>query len=107
MPESPRWLLKHGHTEDAATIMGWQHNVQADDDLVQDDIREIKEQSAESDGKKLTWKEMLSNGRDMNLWRFSAACGSQAMQQITGINLVTYYSTVVFGMFIEGHQEHR
>lgn len=79
--------------------MAWQHKVEPNDDLVQDDIRDIKEQAAETDGKKLTWKEMLSNGKDMNLWRFSAACGSQAMQQVTGINLVTYYSTVVFGEF--------
>jgi MFS family permease len=64
-----------------------------EDPEVQDDIKEINELNAQSSGK-LSWRELFSNGKDMNLWRFSCACGSQAMQQITGINLVTYY-----GMF--------
>lgn len=76
--------------------MAWQHETSPDDQSIQDDIKEINEQNSEAEGK-LTWKEFFSNGKDMNLWRFWAACGSQAMQQISGINLVTYYSTVVFG----------
>lgn len=96
-PESPRWLIKHGKDEDAAEIMSWLHSTTADDAKIQEDIAEIKEWNKDSEKKGLTWGEFFSNGREMNLWRFSAACGSQAMQQISGINLVTYYSTVVFG----------
>lgn len=77
MPESPRWLLKHGKEEDATQIMAWQHDVEIDNDLVQNDVKEINEQNAEVQGRKLTWGEFFSNGKDMNLWRFSAACGSQ------------------------------
>lgn len=95
-PESPRWLLKHGKTDIASEIMAWQHETDPQDQAIQDDIKEINEQNTEAEGK-LTWGEFFSNGKDMNLWRFCAACGSQAMQQISGINLVTYYSTVVFG----------
>lgn len=98
MPESPRWLLKHGKQDDAAEIMAWQHDTNVENEEVQEDIKEINELNAETEGRKLTWKEFLSNGKEMNLWRFCAACGSQAMQQVTGINLVTYYSTVVFGL---------
>lgn len=76
--------------------MAWQHETEPNDEAIQEDIKAINEQNAEAEGK-LTWKELFSNGKDMNLWRFCAACGSQAMQQISGINLVTYYSTVVFG----------
>lgn len=84
MPESPRWLLKHGKEEDAAQIMAWQNDTDVQDSGVQDDIKAIKEQNAETEGRKLTWGEFFSNDKDMNLWRFSAACGSQAMQQLTG-----------------------
>lgn len=78
--------------------MSWQQETDPDDKTIQEDIKEINEQNAQAEGK-LTWGEFFSNGKDMNLWRFCAACGSQAMQQISGINLVTYYSTVVFGQF--------
>lgn len=98
--------------------MGHIYETTPDDDVVQDDIKEINELNAATQGSKLTWKEFLSNGKEMNLWRFSAACASQAFQQITvsypgvasfsktsltngldlqGINLVTYYATTVFG----------
>nr|POE48792.1 sugar transporter stl1 [Quercus suber] len=95
-PESPRWLLKHGKTEIAAEIMAKMHNTTPDDEEVRSDIKEIEEFNAASQGKKLTWTELTSNGKEMNLWRISVACASQAFQQISGINLVTYYATTVF-----------
>ncbi|KAH9827709.1 general substrate transporter [Teratosphaeria destructans] len=96
-PESPRWLLKHGKEEDAAEIMGWLHECSPEDPQVRSDIDEINELNAATQGQKLTWGEFFGNkDRNMNLWRASAACGSQAMQQISGINLVTYYATTVF-----------
>lgn len=92
-PESPRWLLKHGKTEDAAQIMANLHDTTPDDEEIRNDIDEINKLNAMTQGQKLTWKEFLSNGRDMNLWRASVACGSQAMQQIGGINLVSQAAT--------------
>jgi hypothetical protein len=73
--------------------MGYMHQTEPQDPEFQDDIKKINELNAHSSGK-LSWRELFSNGKDMNLWRFSCACDSQAKQQITGINLVTYY-----GMF--------
>lgn len=86
-PESPRWLLKHGKTEEAAEIMGRLENSSADSKQVRHDIREIQKIN-EMTGGKLTWKEFFSNGREMNGWRAMAAFLSQAFQQIGGINLV-------------------
>ena len=62
--------------------MAYQHNCDPQDPEVQDDIKEINELNAAAEGK-LSWRELFSNGKDMNLWRFSVACGSQACQQIT------------------------
>ena len=97
-PESPRWLLKHGKTEAAAEIKAHLHATTPDDPEVRADIEEINELNALTQGNKLGWKEMFTNGKEMNLWRAAAACGSQACQQIGGINLVTYYATTVFGL---------
>ncbi|KAI5364563.1 Putative major facilitator, sugar transporter, major facilitator superfamily [Septoria linicola] len=94
-PESPRWLLKHNKTEEAAEIMGRLEDAEPDSEQVQRDIKEINEINRMTSGR-LTWKEFFSNGREMNGWRAAAACLSQAFQQIGGINLVTYYATTVF-----------
>lgn len=89
-PESPRWLLKHGKEEEATQIMARLKDCNTDDKELQDDISEIKRINQITAGQKLTLKEFLSNGRDMNRWRASIAFLAQAFQQIGGINLVTY-----------------
>ncbi|THX82152.1 general substrate transporter [Aureobasidium pullulans] len=67
-----------------------------DDQELQKDIEDIKKINEITAGRKLTVKEFCSNGPDMHLWRASIAFAAQAFQQIGGINLVTYYATVVF-----------
>lgn len=83
-PESPRWLLKHGKKEAAAEIMARLHSTTPKDEVVQNDIAEVEEINRITEGQKLTIREFLSNGKEMNLWRSSIACASQAFQQISG-----------------------
>ena len=83
-PESPRWLLKQGYREDATALMAQFHDTTPDDQQVLADIKEIDDLNAVTQGSALSWKEFFSNGREMNLWRTSVACGSQFLQQITG-----------------------
>lgn len=84
------------------------HDTTPDDEEIRNDIDEINKLNAMTQGQKLTWKEFLSNGRDMNLWRASVACGSQAMQQIGGINLVSHVTghsrcTSIANPWLTGH----
>ncbi|THZ15465.1 general substrate transporter [Aureobasidium pullulans] len=95
-PESPRWLLKHGKEKEAAQIMARLKQCDVEDQELQKDIEDIKKINEITAGRKLTVKEFCSNGPDMHLWRASIAFAAQAFQQIGGINLVTYYATVVF-----------
>lgn len=81
-PVSPKWLLKHGKKDDAIQIMARPYDTAPEDERVQTDVKGLVELNAVESGSKLTWREFLSNGKDMNLWRASAACGSQAFQQI-------------------------
>ncbi|KAH9809539.1 general substrate transporter [Teratosphaeria destructans] len=97
-PESPRWLMKHGLVEAGEEILALLEGKELDDPEVQESSKEIQRINALTEGQKLTWREFLSNGKEMNLWRASVACASQAFQQIGGINLVTYYATNVLEM---------
>ncbi|KAI9799727.1 MAG: hypothetical protein M1833_003846 [Piccolia ochrophora] len=96
LPESPRWLIKHGKEKEAFEILGRLHEKPEDDEEILKDVEEMKAINRITSGSKLTLKEFFSNGREMNLWRASVAFWAQAFQQIGGINLVTYYATVVF-----------
>ena len=96
-PESPRWLLKHDHDHDALAILADLRDIPSDDLQLNADISDIKRVNSVDSDTKLSLKELFSNGTPaMNLWRTSISFAAQAFQQIGGINLVTYYATVVF-----------
>ena len=95
-PESPRWLIKKGKSQEAREIMAILEGKDVDDPTLIADIQEMERVNEITSATKLTTKELLSNGKEMNLWRLSVACLAQAFQQLGGLNLVTYYATTVF-----------
>ena len=96
LPESPRWLLKHGQDDVAIEILCRLKKAAAADPEIQAEIAHIKKVKEITDGKPLTLKEFYSNGPEMNRWRVTVGSVSQLFQQIGGTNLVTYYATTVF-----------
>ncbi|KAJ6074398.1 uncharacterized protein N7446_002175 [Penicillium canescens] len=102
LPESPRWLIKHGHESKARQII-WslQHNareIEVDDPVVNVDVTEItraveEEEEASSGG---SFRLLFQNNKQRFLYRTLLGMGGQLMQQISGINLITYYATVIF-----------
>ncbi|KAJ5923430.1 hypothetical protein N7454_008675 [Penicillium verhagenii] len=102
LPESPRWLIKHGD-EDKARHVIWklQENakeIDENDAVVGIDVREISqairdETEASAEG---SFKLIFQNGDQKFLHRTLLGMGGQMMQQISGINLITYYATEIF-----------
>ncbi|KAJ5128951.1 hypothetical protein N7448_002661 [Penicillium atrosanguineum] len=102
LPESPRWLIKHGN-EDKARHIIWrlQDNAKAIDEndaIVNTDVREISQAIREEEdvSEESSFKLLFSNNQQRYLYRTLLGMGGQMMQQISGINLITYYATVIF-----------
>lgn len=89
LPESPRWLLLKGREDDARQVIAALDNVPVDDPFVDKKLREI---SASLIAAKTTRiRDLFTNGPERNFHRTVLGFISQMFQQISGINLITYY----------------
>ena len=95
LPESPRWLVKHGRHAEALAVISALDNTDIHDPEVQRTYIGIHETilaEGDVDSKGTNLKELFTHGRGQNFRRASLAIISQCFQQITGINLITYYA---------------
>lgn len=98
LPESPRWLIKKGHKDQATKVLAAVDNTTEDDVAVQTIVRQLEESIVASEQLMgdFSYKELLTNGPEQNFYRTTIAFTAQAFQQLSGINLITYYATTVF-----------
>ncbi|KAH7916337.1 general substrate transporter [Hygrophoropsis aurantiaca] len=113
LPESPRWLVKHNRPAEAMAVISALEDRPSSDPEVQRTFHAIREAVALEDfgvsdvksdkddpqGKKSktsSLKELFTGGRSQNFRRASLGIVNQCFQQITGINLITYYATLLF-----------
>ncbi|KAF8846644.1 MFS sugar transporter-like protein [Acephala macrosclerotiorum] len=103
LPESLRWLLAHDKHEKARHIL-WalEHNanlIDPSNEVIQHEMAEIQhaiyEERAAAAGAGGT-RALLKNGPQRFLHRTLLGIGGQFMQQLSGINLITYYAPVIF-----------
>jgi len=108
LPESPRWLAKHGRHAEALAVISALENKHFTDEEVQRtyiaiheavviesgaDTSDTSTRSAK-DSSRLS--ELFTSGRSQNFRRATLGVVIQCFQQITGINLITYYATLLF-----------
>ena len=100
LPESPRWLVKHGHDAEAIAVIAalddkpfTNHEVQ----LLYHGIRDalLIEGQSDVDGE-ANLSELFTGGLSQNFRRASLGVIVQCFQQITGINLITYYAVSIY-----------
>ncbi|GAA6026203.1 hypothetical protein JCM10207_005544, partial [Rhodosporidiobolus poonsookiae] len=99
LPESPRWLAAHGQTTAARDVL-WRLDNSVDEKdrtiSVEVQLNEILA-TIESEKKEAAgFKTCFTMGEQRFFQRVLLGCGSQFMQQISGINLITYYAPVIF-----------
>lgn len=89
LPESPRWLVFKGRDDDAKRCLSALFAQEVDSDLVRIEYSEIKSTVLEMS--KGSFRDMLTMNEDRHFHRVALGYINQVFQQISGINLVTYY----------------
>lgn len=108
LPESPRWLVKQNRNAEAIAVISALENKSPGDPEVQRTYHAIREAVAIEDFgtssglggkqniKRSPLRKLLVGGRSQHFRRASLGVIIQCFQQITGINLITYYATILF-----------
>lgn len=97
LPDSPRWLMWNKSSPEAGvTVLAAFRDRPADDPIVcaeRDEILSAVQRESEEEG---SWMDLLRDGGVAANKRFYLSLGIQFMQQMTGINIVTYYAPTIF-----------
>jgi sugar porter (SP) family MFS transporter len=93
VPESPRWLVKKDRVEDAKATLSRLSDEPPDSDKVNADLAAIQGSLAHDAAH---GSSPFSLGENRHLLRTFLAMFGNMAGQMTGVNVVTFYSTVIF-----------
>ncbi|MCJ1353731.1 MAG: hypothetical protein MMC33_003718 [Icmadophila ericetorum] len=94
LPESPRWLILRGKEDEALSVLSALTDLPADDPYIHGEFTAIKDTVLEvSKGR---FRDLFTRDENRHLHRTALAYMNQVFQQISGINLITYYAATIY-----------
>ncbi|KAK2051952.1 general substrate transporter [Colletotrichum caudatum] len=93
LPESPRWLIKKERFEDARTVMAALGGLSEDSEVVNEELSLIRDAYIEEQHQTGS---IFAMGPERQFHRAVLAVGLAVLSQMSGINIVTFYSTTIF-----------
>lgn len=100
LPESPRWLLKKGRHIEAKEVFSALDDLDIDNPVIEMQIEDIlvsiKQESTANTSGHSAFRRIFSFDDKKHFHRASLAFWNQCMQQISGINLITYYAATIY-----------
>lgn len=95
LPESPRFLVANGQHEEAVAVLAALDGTSVYEPEVQEIYQGIVDAVHLEEGSGFKLSDLLHNGKSQNFRRTLLGILAQCFQQISGINLITYYLTSV------------
>lgn len=95
LPESPRWLVRQDRMEDAAQALARLEDVSGDSEAVAQGLDIIQQSLQDERGVEGSDNPFAMN-KSRNLHRTIMAVSVNFLAQMTGVNVITFYSDIIF-----------
>lgn len=94
LPESPRWLILKGREQEALDVLAAILDLDENDPYVHSEFSAIKD--AVLAASSVSFRDLLTMDENRHFHRVVLAYVNQMFQQISGINLITYYAAFIY-----------